>query len=140
LEFALFKTYTVPTISKLLNATGEFAKNCPRRVEDTELILQEIIDPYARIVNQLQKNPKTSRDDVDKQWERSELAQKRLNELHGKYNINNGDMLYTLSLFMFEPVVWVNKYEWRPMDEREINVGSSIILFFSRMKLNPFFF
>lgn len=40
LELALFKTYTVPTISKLLCATGEFEKGkTAKRVEDTELIL-----------------------------------------------------------------------------------------------------
>ena len=39
LEFALFKTYSVPTISKTLYGTTEFSKNTSRRAEDTELIL-----------------------------------------------------------------------------------------------------
>lgn len=39
LELALFKTYSVPTISKILAATGEFSKSAAKRAEDTGLIL-----------------------------------------------------------------------------------------------------
>ena len=39
LELALFRTYSVPTISKLLLATGEFTRNTRKRAEDTELLL-----------------------------------------------------------------------------------------------------
>lgn len=42
-----------------------------------------------------------------------------MNELHGKYNILNGDYIYTLSLFTDEPVNWINRYEWRQLDIRE---------------------
>lgn len=106
-------------------ATGEFAKECPRRVEDTALILSEIVDTYARIEKHLQSNPNTPQEDVDKQWERPKLALNRLNEIHGKYVISNADFLYTLSLFIFEPVAWINKYGWRQLDEREINVSKT---------------
>jgi hypothetical protein len=85
-------------------------------------------DAYGRIQNQLQLNPKTPQADVDKQWERPELAQKRLNEIHSKYKISNGDFLYTLSLFIFEPATWINKYDWRQLDEREINVRNKMMI------------
>lgn len=53
LEFALFKTYGIPSISKLLSQTGEFSKRCPKRLDtnfiaecsrydDTDLLLREM--------------------------------------------------------------------------------------------------
>ncbi|KAL7309308.1 hypothetical protein PS15m_011411 [Mucor circinelloides] len=120
-ELALFKTFTIPTISKLLVATGEFKKDCTRRAEDTEIVLMEITDAYARIQKQVAKDANTPEEDIKAQWQRRDMALKRLNELHGKYNILNDDYLYTLSLFIFEPISWINRYEWRSLDEREIN-------------------
>lgn len=115
----MFKTYTIPTISKLLCGTREFEKDCPRRVDDTELILGEITDTYGRIQKQLEKDPSTPQADIDEQPRRADQAVKRLNELHGKYPILNGDYIYTLSLFIEEPANWINKYEWRQLDIRE---------------------
>jgi hypothetical protein len=122
-ELALFKTFSIPTISKLLAATNEFGRNCPRWTEDTGLILSEIVDTYGRIQKQLIINPDTPKQDIDLQWKRPEEALRRLNEIHGKYNILNDDYIYTLSLFIFEPVSCFNRYDWRTLDEREFNVS-----------------
>ncbi|KAI8982085.1 hypothetical protein BDF20DRAFT_817717 [Mycotypha africana] len=120
-ELALFKTFTIPTISKLLVATKQFEHDASRRAEDTELLLNEIVDTYGRIQKQLQKDPDTPEEDIQAQWKRPTLALERLNELHGKYSILNEDYIYTLSLFIFEPISWINRFEWRTLDEREIN-------------------
>lgn len=132
LQLAMFKTYTTPKNSKILVATGEFGKECPRRYEDTELILREFADVYGRIQNHIKDHPDTPEEHLLDQWDRKKKAIKRLNELHGKYNIGNDDFLYTLTMFITEPVAWVNKYEWRQLDEREINV--KIALFTSLPK------
>lgn len=108
-------------------ATGEFKKDCTRRAEDTELVLMEITETHSRIQKQLGKDPNTPEEDIKAQWKRPDIALTRLNELHGKYNILNDDYLYTLSLFIFEPVSWINRYEWRQLDEREINVRLYVI-------------
>jgi len=42
-----------------------------------------------------------------------------VNWLHGKYNISNGDYLYTLSLFVFEPITWAERYGWRCLSPLE---------------------
>ena len=39
LELALFRTFAVPSIAKLLDQTGEFAKDTQRRYDDTAIIL-----------------------------------------------------------------------------------------------------
>ncbi|KAI8366248.1 hypothetical protein BD560DRAFT_436208 [Blakeslea trispora] len=121
LEFALFKPFSTPSVSKLLVSTREFLDHCPRRAEDTELILSEIIDPYPRIQNELCLNANLSEKEIDKQYARREASIERLNELHGKYNISNEDYLYTLVLFVAEPIRWINNWEWRSLDIREVN-------------------
>lgn len=123
LEFALFKPFATPSVSKLLVSTREFLDRCPRRAEDTELILSEIIDPYPRIQNELKNNPHISEKEIRKQYDRREASINRLNELHGKYPISNDDYLYTLVLFVTEPIRWINSWEWRKLDIREINVS-----------------
>jgi hypothetical protein len=46
-----------------------------------------------------------------------------MNYLHTRYikagKITNNDMLYTLSLFVLEPIRWTTKYEWRPLTDLE---------------------
>lgn len=123
LEFALFKPFATPSVSKLLVSTREFMDRCPRRAEDTELILSEIIDAYPRIQNEMRCNPNISEKDIDKQYQRREASINRLNELHGKYSISNEDYLYTLTLFVSESLRWLNSWEWRKLDIREVNVS-----------------
>lgn len=124
IEFALFKTFTVPTVSKILIGTREFEKAPLRRAEDTELILSEIIDVYPRIQNRLMDHqPVDSRDETE-QCQRAETSIHRLNELHGKYPILNDDYLFTLALFVGEPIRWINAFEWRELDIREINASN----------------
>ncbi len=47
----------------------------------------------------------------------------RTNFLHAPYRragkISDGDMLYTLSLFVLEPMHWTDKYEWRRLTDME---------------------
>ena len=43
LELALFRTYSIPSISRLLSATREFELRCGKRYEDTDLIMEEIL-------------------------------------------------------------------------------------------------
>ncbi|ETI22121.1 hypothetical protein G647_06193 [Cladophialophora carrionii CBS 160.54] len=107
LQFALFRTYGIPTISELLVKTTQLSteKNVPKRYADTGVLLG---DMYGAEPNS----------------DRCIEAYARLNYLHGHYikqgKISNDDMLYTLSLFLNQPVEWINKYEWRQLTELEI--------------------
>ncbi|KAI7868278.1 hypothetical protein BDF14DRAFT_1794893 [Spinellus fusiger] len=121
LEFALFKTYAIPSISKILCSTQRFEKHGNNRVEDTDLLISEIVGIYSRVQNGEKKCPFLNKNEIQKQYERSTEAMARLNEIHGKYNIYNDDYLFTLFLFILEPISWINMYEWRKLDEREIN-------------------
>ena len=100
LEFALFRTYAVPSISGLLVKTGEFERRTRKRYDDTELILSEIAE-----------NGPAS--------ERGQAALARMNAMHGAYRIANSDMLYVLSTFVFEPIRWVERFGWRGLTAQE---------------------
>lgn len=107
LAFALFRTYAIPTISKLLMKTKQFTdpKNSGKRYSDTQVLISEFVG-----------NEPDS--------ERANAATARLNYIHGWYQkqgqISNDDMLYTLTLFALEPVRWINRYEWRKLTDLEI--------------------
>ncbi|KAL9034914.1 MAG: hypothetical protein Q9214_006825 [Letrouitia sp. 1 TL-2023] len=106
LQFALFRTYGIPSISKLLVSTAQFssAATASKRYTDTVVLIREFVSfkPAA---------------------ERSLEAISRMNYIHSVYQnagkISNDDMLYTLSLFAAEPVRWIARYEWRALEDFE---------------------
>ena len=106
LQLALFRTYGIPSISRLLVQTAQLStsENVAKRYADTTVLICEI---YA--------NSPTGPRGIE--------AFARLNYLHGHYlaakRISNDDMLYTLALFMNSPVEWINKYEWRKLTPLE---------------------
>ncbi|KAI8918936.1 hypothetical protein BC831DRAFT_406230 [Entophlyctis helioformis] len=104
LEFGFFKTYAIPSISKLLLATGEMTSFCERRLVDTELLVREFSE-----------RPLSS--------ERAQTAIRRMNHLHSKYKISNEDYLYVLAVFIVEPVHWVRKYGYRKMHPNEVQAN-----------------
>ena len=100
LEIALYRTYCVPSISSLLDRTGEFRERTQQRYDDTSLIMAEIC-----------------------KWgyesERGREALARMNWAHGHYQIANDDFLYVLSTFIYEPVRWIDAFGWRPTCRNE---------------------
>ena len=100
LEFALFRTYAVPSISRLLSKTGEFTRRPRKRYDDTELILAEILE-----------------NGFDSQ--RGQAALRRMNQMHARFPISNSDFLYVLSTFIYEPIRWIDQFGWRALTENE---------------------
>jgi hypothetical protein len=107
LELALFRTFAVPTISGILHKTREFEKRTQKRYDDTDLILSEILE------NGIES-------------ERARAALKKMNFIHGHFNISNNDYLYVLSTFVFEPERWINKYGYRKLTENELQAGFKV--------------
>lgn len=106
LQFALFRTYGIPSISKLLVATAQLSdmNSAPKRYSDTVTLIREFMT-----------HAPTS--------ERTLEAISRMNHIHSGYRksgkILDDDMLYTLSLFAGEPVRWINRFEWRKLEDFE---------------------
>ncbi|HEV2237526.1 MAG TPA: oxygenase MpaB family protein [Ktedonobacterales bacterium] len=100
LEFALYRTYCVPSISALLDQTGEFAQRAQRRYDDTALLIAEFANSGS--------------DD-----ERGRAALRQMNRIHHQYAIANDDYLYVLSTFVFEPIRWNARFGWRRLCANE---------------------
>jgi len=100
LEIALYRTYCVPSISALLDRTGEFRERTQQRYDDTSLIVAEMC-----------------------KWGyesgRGKEALERMNWAHGHFKIANDDFLYVLSTFIYEPVRWIDRFGWRPTARNE---------------------
>ncbi|HEY9675916.1 MAG TPA: oxygenase MpaB family protein [Waterburya sp.] len=100
LEIALMRTFCVPSISALLDKTGEFKHRPQKRYDDTGLIVAEI-----------------SKWGYDS--DRGSQAIERMNAIHGRFKISNDDFLYVLSTFIYEPIRWNARFSWRLMCEQE---------------------
>lgn len=100
LEIALYRTYAVPSVSALLDRTGEFHSNAQRRYDDTAILIAEMC-----------KHGYES--------DRGRQALARMNWAHGHYRIANDDFLYVLSTFAFEPIRWIDAYGWRRLCRNE---------------------
>jgi len=94
LEVALYRTYCVPSISALLDRTGEFYRATQKRYDDTSILVAEMCE-----------------------WGyeegRGREALERMNWAHGHYRIANEDFLYVLSTFVYEPIRWIDRFGWR---------------------------
>src|SRR3990172_1438287 len=100
LEFALFRTFAVPSIGGLLDRTGGVSQRPQKRYDDTDLILSEILEHGY-------------------DSERGRAAIRRMNRLHGRFDISNEDYLYVASTFIFEPIRWNARFGWRPLIDQE---------------------
>jgi ER-bound oxygenase mpaB/B'/Rubber oxygenase, catalytic domain len=100
LEFALFRTFAVPSIGALLDSTGEFYARPQKRYDDTDILVSSILQ-YGY------------------DSERGRAALRRMNQIHGRFAISNEDFLYVLSSFVFEPIRWNERFGWRRMIEAE---------------------
>jgi hypothetical protein len=100
LSFALFRTYAVPSIGRLLFETGEFTERTQKRYDDTALLLDGVLEHGV------------ASDD-------GRAAVRRVNQMHGRYDISNEDLRYVLSTFVVVPIRWLDSYGWRPLTEAE---------------------
>jgi mpaB/rubber oxygenase-like protein len=100
LEFALFRTYAVPSIGALLEATGEFTERTQKRYDDTDLLIHTFVaEGYES--------------------ELGRRAIRRMNQIHSRFQISNADYLYVLSTFVLEPIRWIARYGSRPLSQVE---------------------
>lgn len=98
---AFLRDYGVPTISELLDRTGQFEEHGIKRYDDTLVFQEEAVA-----------------EGVDSP--RSKAAVDRLNRIHGHYPIPNDEFQYVLATTIVGPVRWISRYGWRPLDPVEL--------------------
>ena len=102
LSFALFRTYAVPGVGRLLDQTGAFAADTQKRYDDTALLLE----PPGLL----------GFDHPD-----TRTAIRRINQMHRSYDIPNHQMRYVLSTFIVVPKRWNDDYGKRRLTRNEID-------------------
>ena len=98
---AFLRDYGVPSIARLLDQTREFQDHGVKRYDDTLLIGEE-----------------STVEGIDSA--RSHAAVRRLNKIHGHYDIPNDEFAFVLATTIVGPVRWINEYGWRPLDPKEV--------------------
>jgi hypothetical protein len=101
LSFALFRTYAVPSIGRLLDETGAFERDTQKRYDDTALLLDEVARHGLH-------------------GEGGRRAIRRINQMHGAYDISAEDMRYVLATFVVVPKRWLDDFGWRPLTPAEV--------------------
>ncbi|MFH8573569.1 oxygenase MpaB family protein [Streptomyces sp. NPDC017993] len=100
LELALYRTYAVPSIGRLLAETAELTGRTQKRYDDTALLLDAVVEHGF--------------DGTE-----GRTAIRRINQMHRGYDISNDDMRYVLCTFVVVPTRWIDQYGWRRLSEHE---------------------
>ncbi|WP_329009060.1 MULTISPECIES: oxygenase MpaB family protein [unclassified Streptomyces] len=101
LELALYRTYAVPSIGRLLAQTAELTERSQRRYDDTVLLLDAVME-HGFAAHE------------------GRTAIRRINQMHRSYDISDDDMRYVLSTFVVMPRRWIDAYGWRRLSRHEI--------------------
>src|SRR4051812_1660103 len=109
LSFALFRTYAVPSIGRLLAETGEFTQRVQKRYDDTGLLLEEV-----------QRHGFGST--------RGRSAVRRINQMHAQHPISNDDFRYVLATFVVVPKRWMDDFGFRALTPNEIEATTNYYL------------
>jgi len=100
LELAFYRTFAVPSIAELLDSTGEFTGRAQKRYDDTQILISAFCE-------------------FGYDSDLGRRAIRRMNQIHGRFEIANEDFLYVLSTMVFEPIRWNARFGWRPLLEEE---------------------
>lgn len=109
LSFALFRTYAVPSIGRLLDETGELTDRVQKRYDDTGLLLEEV-----------QRHGLGST--------RGRSAVRRINQMHAMYSISNDDFRYVLATFVVIPKRWMDDHGFRTLTPNEVAAATNYYL------------
>jgi hypothetical protein len=104
LELAIFHSFAAPSISEVLDRTGEFVHRGQKRYDDTVALLREVG----------REGPSSPR---------GRSAIKRMNRIHAAYDMSNEDLVYVLATFVVMPVRWIERYGWRDLTANEVRAA-----------------
>lgn len=104
LSFALFRTYAVPSVGRLLDDTGAFTGSVQKRYDDTALLLE------APLMHGFESP-------------QGRAGVRRVNQMHAMYDISNDDFRYVLATFIVVPKRWLDDHGWRPLSAVELRAS-----------------
>ncbi|MCX5117199.1 DUF2236 domain-containing protein [Micromonospora sp. NBC_00362] len=95
LNLAFNRSFSIPAIATVHTATGELTERTQKRIDDTGLLM------YEMVLNGFDQP-------------RGREALRRVNQIHGRYDISNDDFRYVLGCLVVIPTRWLQEYGWRP--------------------------
>lgn len=111
---AFLRDYGIPTISALLDRTGEFEHHGVKRYDDTLLVAEE-----------------AALEGLDSP--RGHATLRRLNRIHGHYDIPNDEFQFVLATTIVGPVEWIRAYGWRDLDPIELQALANLTTRFGEL-------
>ncbi len=111
---AFLRDYGIPTISALLDRTGEFEHDGVKRYDDTLLVGEEAT------VEGIEST-------------RGRAALRRLNRIHGHYDIPDDEFRFVLATTIVGPVEWIRAYGWRDLDPVELQALANLTTRFGEL-------
>ncbi|KAF8980705.1 hypothetical protein BGZ46_003837 [Entomortierella lignicola] len=148
IPMGVIKLSGIPSISKVTASTKQMSRHGIKRVEDTTLLMSEVLQSYTRRtaramfidevdiatgkVTTKPRDPKSVEgsavnfDDEELKERanddmRAKAAIDRINFIHSHYKIPQEEYMYNLSLLTLEARRWIDRYEWRTLTELEKN-------------------
>jgi hypothetical protein len=100
-SIAFLRDFGVPSISDLLDRTGQFEHHGQKRYDDSILL------GYEATVETLESP-------------RGRAAMKHLNRIHGRYAIPEDEFRYVLATTVVGPKRFIDAYGWRPLHPHEV--------------------
>ena len=111
---AFLRDYGVPSIARLLDRTREFEDHGVKRYDDTLLIGEE-----------------STVEGIDSP--RAHAAVRRLNRIHGHYDIPDHELAYVLATTVVGPVRWIDAYGWRRLHPHEVTALARVTTRFGEL-------
>ncbi|MBF4769499.1 DUF2236 domain-containing protein [Nocardioides agariphilus] len=111
---AFMRDYGIPAIAALLDRTGEFEHRGVKRYDDTLLVGDE-----------------ATLDGIDSA--RSHAALRRLNRIHGHYDIPEDQFHYVLATTIVGPVEWIREFGWRELHPHELTAIARVTTRFGEL-------
>lgn len=111
---AFLRDYGVPSIARLLDRTRQFEDHGLKRYDDTLLIGEE-----------------ATVEGVDSP--RGHAALRRLNRIHGHYDIPNDEFQYVLATTIVGPVRWIREFGWRDLHPHELTAIARVTTRFGEL-------
>lgn len=111
---AFLRDYGIPSIAALLDRTREFEDHGVKRYDDTLLVAEEY-----------------TADGIGSR--RAHDALRRLNRIHGHYDIPDHELAYVLATTLVGPVRWIREFGWRDLHPHELAALTTVTTRFGEL-------
>jgi hypothetical protein len=101
LNLAFNRSFSTPTVAKVLVGTGEFTERTRKRIDDTGILMKEML------LNGFES-------------ERGRAALRRVYQIHRPYrDVPEDEYRYVLAAGVVISLRWLDRYGWRPLSSHE---------------------